>query len=59
MHSQKFHILLTNVQNYLGKILFKRRTESSFLSEIFIDSFRREKVFSLGIFGYGMVSYVQ
>jgi hypothetical protein len=33
--------LLTNVPKFLEKILFTRRTESSFLSEFLFDSVRR------------------
>ena len=42
-YTKFFRILLTNVQKCLEKILFTRRTESSFLSEFFFDSLRRLK----------------
>ena len=43
MYTKIFRILLTNIKKCFEKILFTRRTESYFLSEIFVDSLRRVK----------------
>jgi hypothetical protein len=47
MRTQKFHMILTNVQKCIGKTLFTRQTESSFLSKnIYLFTSRKKKYLS-------------